>query len=66
LFDGADVHEHIIASARGLDEPEAFLRIEPLHCSLLGHEMFSKLWVAWQLVGDKYPTVNRCFLDGPT
>jgi len=37
LFDGADMHEHIVASTLWLDEAETFLRIEPLHCSTLGH-----------------------------
>jgi hypothetical protein len=33
-FDGADVHEDILAAVIRLDEPEAFLDIEPLHGSL--------------------------------
>jgi len=37
LFDVADMHEHIVASTLWLDEAETFLRIEPLHCSTLGH-----------------------------
>ena len=37
LFDGADMDEHIIAAARRLDEAETFLRIKPLHYSLLSH-----------------------------
>ena len=33
-LDGADVHEHILASIIRLDETKAFLAIEPLHGSL--------------------------------
>jgi hypothetical protein len=33
-FDGADVHEDILAAIIRLDEAEAFLDIEPLHGSL--------------------------------
>ena len=51
-LDGADMHEHIVAPALWLDEAEAFLRIEPLHCSTLGHgdvlfvEILNEVWVS--------------------
>ncbi len=31
-FDRADMNEHIGAAGVGLNEPEAFRRIEPFHC----------------------------------
>jgi hypothetical protein len=34
-FDRADVHEDILVAIFRLDEAEAFLAIEPLHCSLV-------------------------------
>jgi hypothetical protein len=33
-FDGADVHEDILAAIIRLDKTEAFLSVEPLHCTL--------------------------------
>jgi len=43
-FDGADVHEDILAAVVRLDKAEAFLAIEPLHGSLR-HKFFSQLSV---------------------
>ncbi len=33
-FDGADVHEDILAAVIRLDKAEAFLAVEPLYCTL--------------------------------
>ena len=33
-FDGADMHENVLAAVIRLDEAEAFLAVEPLHGSL--------------------------------
>src|SRR5260370_42585570 len=32
-LDGADMHEHVVAAIVGLNEAEAFCRVEPLNCS---------------------------------
>jgi hypothetical protein len=46
-FDGADVHEHILAAVIRLNEAEAFLAIEPLYRSLRHMTFLSvRVWVA--------------------
>ena len=32
-LDSSDVHEHVLAAVLRLDEAEAFVAVEPLHCS---------------------------------
>ena len=46
-FDGADVHEDILAAIIRLDEAEAFLTIEPLYRSLRHMTVLSmRVWIA--------------------
>jgi hypothetical protein len=46
-FDGADVHEDILASVIRLNEAEAFLAVEPLYRSLRHMTVLSvRVWIA--------------------
>ena len=49
-FDRADVHEDILAAIIRLDEPEAFLVIEPLHGSLGHIALLSGMCAMWPRV----------------
>src|SRR3974390_2136822 len=44
-FDGADVHEHILAAVIRLDEAVALGGVEPLHCSLAHKTTLSLAWM---------------------
>ena len=59
-LDGADVHEHVSTTLVRLDEPEALLTIEPLHCTG-SHRISYRL--SRQLPENSYSTKNTVFTN---